>query len=318
MVSLILAVVVGFAFEFNPEKSDDLNVINNPVLFNRVDLLSDWINMRRFTPEDKGKLRVILSGRGAIRESKKAEDTEKLRLGKTEATVMAKYIREKSKIETNDFLQSLNIIEEENSRVTLENAIFTFWTLKQLLLEKADGNLSKVPEDQKIELNFFTSDFHLVRSFFLFKIVYDIVKEIDDVLKKITIPELGKEFHTISSFSEADLFPSKIIYSDKEKFQSLAGAEYTTTDFASLKSDQLTGFFGFFEKTLKNRWETLSKEYNLKTANNLLTEVNSQKESFVKLRGIKQVDIDRGILKFYEDVVTKFIAKVGTLPDLLI
>lgn len=188
MASLIVAVVVGFAFNYDPDLKNELNISKNPVLYNRVNLLRDWLAVRDLSQADKGKLKVILSGRGTIRIDKDTKkqnqnDIAKLQKGLTEATMMKKYIDQDPIL--SGLLEGLDVILDENSRNTIENAIFTFWALRKHLSGKTkvpmkentapvDGTTSakdstiEVNKDGKIviDLNFFTSDFHLSRSLF--------------------------------------------------------------------------------------------------------------------------------------------------------
>ena len=288
MASLIVAVVVGFAFNYDPKLDNELNISKNPVLYNRVNLLRDWLAVRDFSQADKGKLKVILSGRGAIRidkDTKKENETDiaKLQKGLTEATMMKKYIDQDSRLRGQ--LKDVDMILDHNSRITIENAIFTFWALRKHLSGKtrvpmkentapvdgttsAKGSTIEVNKDGKIviDLNFFTSDFHLSRSLFLFKLFYEAAKAMKDpVLKDIDIPVLNFAADSVEYFLDKKTFPNRVISTNGITAKHKDESDLETTTFQNLKTsdkDSPKGFFGYLEDESLKTWEVVSKQYN--------------------------------------------------------
>lgn len=347
MASLIVAVIVGFTFNYDPNPSNELNISNNAVLFHRVSLFKDWFFARNFSPEDMGKLKIILSGRGVVRKDLITgkdipSDVEKLKKGLTEATMMKKYIDHDSNL--NGKLTNEGFLLDENSRVTIENAIFTFWKIKCYLTDKTKVpmkekstavNGNETAKDQKtentvevnangkivIDFNFFTSDFHLARSYFLFKLFYDAVLSMrDPVLKDIDIPVLNDKVSKMENFSESAIFPDRIISTNGETAKDRDKKNFETTTFNKLKSSKgtgPTGFFGFLESDELKTWEAVAKLPNENKVKELTAEVENEAE-FKEIRGITEEDDKKGIVKFYKDLLKQFSERLAAIDTLIV
>ena len=101
------------------------------------------------------------------------------RVGKTEARVMTEYMVSVKGIEPN------NIVEEEESKSTFENAVFVSKILRSINKTKGDGCFEGIKT-----LYLVTSPHHMVRSSYVFKAVFEyyncriniIEKQSDDML----------------------------------------------------------------------------------------------------------------------------------------
>ena len=149
---------MGFAYDYSRSNPDDLNVEKNPVLFNRVGTLRDWLTARDFREDDRKKLRVILSGRNTVLPSEpSSSNLESLSSDSTETTAMAKYIEKLS--DTHPALKGLSIFQENFSITLFDSAIFTFWTLKQMVIKEEAKNTQNLEMQKEVEMSLFTSDF---------------------------------------------------------------------------------------------------------------------------------------------------------------
>ena len=318
MVHIILAVVLGFAFDGDPLNLNDQSVKNNPVLFNRVDMFKDWLIARNFTPEERSNLRVVLSGRKTVlKDGYISSDFAKLSSESTEAAVMAKYIEQLS--DTHPVLKDLTVVQENFSTSVFENAIFTFWTLKQMIKEQFT-----TPEEletlKEVEINVFTSDFKLVEANIVFRLVYESLKKIDEIIAKVNIPVIAGTFQNFSDYSEDVVFRKRIIHSSRKEFEGSSGKKFdanTLTDLKEQHKDDLIGFFGHLENKNDQKWSNILPILFKQQIDTTLDEVINKEQNFISTRGITGEDVNKGIIDFCKVFLTK-IQKRRVPPKIII
>ena len=221
MASLILAVVLDNEMIFMPsrEKPKEVAAIRTKratSLEQRVDLFTRWLDARSLVEGEWEKLRVVCVGRSFSASDKNLDKADM----ETDAELIARSI--KAKIADKPYAEKFEILEEKHSATRVEQAVFFFYKLKDIIKEYRDSEEGKsAPKTITIELNVFTSYLHMAETYYIFWKVYYILKEAkDEHILFVNIPVFADKYNLyetsnaeLKSFSNKKLLTNRVIYS---------------------------------------------------------------------------------------------------------
>lgn len=313
MAVLQFLVVLGFTFD--PRPGGD-----NSVLFNRVKLALEVINSANLQAGPDFNY-ILLSGRGAVRSDFREIDRKKLEDRKFEALIMRRRFEElaarRDELEGTQLysqkLRNVTFVEDVHSTVTMENMLFSFWFIKKVFDEigsKVESGL--IDRDQlsnEVALTVVTSDFHVVRTTFLLKRVYEAVRQMN-VLGNFSFPVLD-----LLPFDSARLAHNSVL---KEKIFS---EEVMTLLSPKNRIDQATIAFNDLPSLHKDskglcvvghaeedkgvdRWESFVASITMNKTKQLLNEVTENWEQFKSFRDLQD---EPGLQHFLKEVLTAFL-----------